>query len=594
MSQPLTLRTETGDEDLDLDEFEVRVRRGEVSPQCLVRFPALTGDAFVPACELEVWKSLHAPRRAHFARAFSLLRFPWLTCALVAVNIGAYVWSTRSGPLDMDAMVTFGGKAPALITDLGQFWRLLTANFLHWTIPHLLVNLFVLFNVGAALENAYRRLDYLFLLVVSGICTMVASLIWEGEVITVGASGMVYGCLGGIVVFGLKYRSILPSRYRRILGEAAIPIVLLLFLMGFVSPGTDNAAHLGGLLAGVGVALFLRPRLLAELPRTRWAPALRALPSALLLFLVFCGQAILGDVLPPLRLERDDGFGISIQVPATWQPGANRFGQLAFFNGLPGVGRATFAAQAAVQDDPPDVTASVQRFIDDQLTPAALGPDVLKVIPHPPEPARIGDRDALLVRAEVDEPFGRTRLLAYFVPRGNVLYQLVWTYPTEYPRYQQLVEEMAANVRFDEPRAERKARAKALLFPNAPWALAEVGTVLYRLGEWHPAAEALTVAVRAQPSSLPWRSALALAQLADGMVEEGCRSAEQAVLYGPDDPQVLEVAARCELARGNPARALERIRQARHASPSDARLARAEKALAEAVGDASAEAGAGR
>lgn len=585
MAQPLTLRTETGDEDLDLEDFEARVRRGEISPQCLVRFPAVTGDGYVPACELDLWKSLHQPRRAHFSRAFSLLRFPWVTVGLVAMNLGAYVWSTRRGALDMDAMVAFGGKAPALITDLGQFWRLLTANFLHWSVPHLLVNLFVLFNVGAALENAYRRLDYVFLLVVSGICTMAVSLFWQGEGITVGASGMVYGCLGGIVIFGLKYRSILPSRYRRILGEAAIPIVLLLFLMGFVSPGTDNAAHLGGLLAGLGVSPFLRPRLLAELPRSRWATALRAVPSAALLSLVLFGRAIFGDALPPLRQERDDGFGISVAVPSTWKPGANRFGQLAFFNGLPGVGRATFAAQASVQDDPPDVMAAARRFIDEQLPPRTLGPEVLKVTHKEPVPARIGDRDAVLVQAEVDEPFGRTRLRAYFVPRGNVLYQLVWTYPESYPRYGQVAEQMGQGVRFDEPKAQRQARAEALLFPNAPWAQAQVGTLLYRLGEWHTAAEALANAVRAEPASVEWRSALALAQLSDGQLEAGCRSAEQAMLYGPKDALALEVGARCELLRGNPARALERIREARKANPSDPRLSRAEAALRATVED---------
>ena len=109
MSQPLTLRTEVGDEDLDLSDFEARVRRGEVSPQCLVRFPVVTGDGFVPACDLEVWRSLHQPRRAHFARAFSLLRFPWLTTFVIFLNLGIHLWTVRSGPLDMDAMVTFGG-----------------------------------------------------------------------------------------------------------------------------------------------------------------------------------------------------------------------------------------------------------------------------------------------------------------------------------------------------------------------------------------------------------------------------------------------------------------------------------------------------
>lgn len=585
MSQPLTLRTEVGDEDLDLEDFEARVRRGDISPQCLVRFPAVTGDRFVPACELDRWQSLHEPRRAHFSRAFSLLRIPWLTLAVIAVNLGVFAWSARSGPLDLDAMVTFGGKAAALILDLGETWRLVTANFLHWNVPHLLVNLFVFLNVGAALENAYRRLDYLLLLVVSGVVTMLSSLWFSPEGVTVGASGMVYGCLGGIVIFGLKYRSILPARYRRILGEAAIPLVLLLFLMGFVSPGVDNGAHLGGFVAGVALSPLLRPRLLAAERPSTWAPAMRAMPSMILLGVFFFGRTLAADMLPTWRVERDEGFGISVAVPASWREGANRFGQLAFFNGLPGVGRATFAASAAVNEDAPDLERTVETFIDQQLQPQVLGQDVLRVTHEAPVAARLGDRDALLVRAEVHEPFGRTRLLAYFVPRGHLLYQLVFSYPSTSPAYAAVLEQMAAKIRFDEPRALREARARALLFPGAAWSAGELGTMLHRVGDGFAGADALRVAVRAQPANLEWRGHLALAQLSAGQIEEGCRDAEQALLYGPADAFILEVSARCELARGQPGRALERLGQAREANPTDPRLIRAERALQEAVED---------
>jgi rhomboid protease GluP len=581
--QPVTLRTEIGDEHLDLEEFEARIRRGQISPQCLVRFPATTGEGFVPACELQVWRTLHEPRRAYFSRAFALFRFPWVTMALIAVNLAVHMWSVQSGPLDMDAMVTLGGKAAPLILDLGEFWRLVTANFLHWNLLHLGVNMFVLFNVGGALENAYRRLDYLLLLVVSGIATMVVSVGVAPLAVTVGASGMVYGCLGGLIVFGLKYRGILPARYRRILGEAAIPVALLLLLMGFTSPGVDNAAHVGGILAGTAVASFLRPRLLAEAPRWSWAPAVRALPSAILLLLVLFGRQLFADALPPFRLERDEEFGISVSIPFGWRPGANRFGPLAFFNGLPGVGRASFAAGASISDEPADADEQARRFIDEQLAPSALGGPVIKVAHREPVPARIGDRDALLVRASVDEPFGRTELMAYFVPRGKLVYQLVFGFPAAKERYAEIADQMAASVRFEEPRPLREARAQALLFPHAPWALGHLGAMLYQFGETHAAIEALGGAIRRDPSAVPYRARLALALLHTGEIEAGCQAAADAVLYGPTDPLALETDARCELARGNTRGALERIRQARKANPSDPRLARAEAALRAAV-----------
>ena len=87
MAGLVTLRTDSGDEDLDVAEFEARLQQGEVSPQSLVRLPAVTGNAFVPACELELYQRLHQPKRAYFRRAFSLNRFPWLTSALILLSV---------------------------------------------------------------------------------------------------------------------------------------------------------------------------------------------------------------------------------------------------------------------------------------------------------------------------------------------------------------------------------------------------------------------------------------------------------------------------------------------------------------------------
>lgn len=577
MSQPLTLRTDAGDEHLDLADFEARVRRGEVSPQSLVRLPAVTGDDFVPAAELLLYRSLLEPRRASFARMFSLARFPFLTVAVLLVNLAVFLWTARGGPLDLDDMVRFGGKVEPLVRDLGQLWRLFTANFLHRDGLHIGLNLFVLFNVGGVLENGYRALDYLWLLVVSGLATMAASLVFS-DAVSIGASGMVFGCLGGVVVFGLKYRSLLPSHYRRLLGEAAIPTLLGMLFIGLTSTGVDNAAHLGGLAAGMLTAAFLRPRLLLE-RATMFRPAVRAAPIAVLVVVVGFAPQLFGDALLGLRSQHDDEFGLTVSVPASWRQGADVMGSLAWYNGLPGVGRASFAAQAVHTPERDDVAQVAQRFADEVLTPAAMGGEVLKVTLGGTHPARVAERDALEVRATVDEPWGKTELRAYFVPKGELVYQLVFAWPKAYPQYAQVVDAMLDRVHLDETKALRQARAKMLLFPNQVEAWVNLGVELRRHGESGTAAEALAAAVRLEPSRVEYRVELARALLASGQVERACEASAAAVLYAPNAPEALEVDARCRVAQGDGTQALEELTRATALAPADASLRRARDRL---------------
>lgn len=579
MAGPLTLRTDAGDEELDLAEFEARIRAGEVSPQSLVRLPAVTGERFVPACDLEVYQRLHRPQAAHFKRKFGFSQFPWLTSGIIMLNVAVFLLTTDNGVLALDDMVLRGAKVGPLVLDLGELWRLFTANFLHHDALHIGLNMFVLFNVGYVLENTYRTLDYIWLLVFTGVVTMTTSLVFNDS-ITVGASGIVFGCMGGVVAFGLRYHRQLPATYRTLLSNAAIPIVLGLLLIGVTSQGVDNGAHVGGLVAGLVTGVFMRPRLLAPSRRFWWEPALRALPSFLVLALIVFGQPLLfGQVLPRLRVERSDAFGVSMPVPAGWVAGADPLGPVAWYNGLPSAGRASVVAQAIEMPEGADVHEAARRFVAERLVPRQLGDDVLSVKVEPPEPWRVGDRDGLRVRATIDETGGVRKLQVIFVPRGTLVYELITEWPAAFPRYAQVAELIMQGLRFNEPRALRQVRAEALLFPNSPPALARLGLALLEQGEATAAADALAAAVRGAPSDVTYRVALVRAYLDTGEVERGCAASAAAVSYAPDDAQALEADARCELARGRPRRALEQLEKARASAPDDARLREAESKL---------------
>jgi rhomboid protease GluP len=501
-------------------------------------------------------------------------RLPWLTLGLALVQVGAYVLTAAAGPLDVDAMVRFGAKVGPLITEAGQPWRLLTANFLHRDAVHLGLNVLVLLAQGAVLESTYRRWDYAALLWASGLATMTCSLLWAEEV-GVGASGLAYGCVGALIVLGRKHRAVLSPLARRMAGEGVLPTVLLFLWMGWTSAGVDNAGHLGGFAAGLLVGLFLVPaRLASSEPRGAWL--LRA-GSVATVALVLAGVGVLGR--STWRVERDDVFGVSVSMPRSWRQGADRLGRLAFSNGLPGLGRASFAAEAIQAGEPGDGEPQARRFMETTLGEHGGLVEGRPQAVRGPEPAWVHGRRAQRVRAELHGPEGVTHLMALFVPRGEFVYQLVFTWPAAFPRYGGVVERMAAELRLDEPAMLREARARVLLVPGAGEPLLELGASLRRWGRPEEAVEPLVSAVKLAPSRVETRVELARAFFESGRVDEGCHAAEEALVYGPAETVALEAGVRCELARGNMAEALRRLEEARRVDPLDPRLRAAEAAL---------------
>lgn len=380
-------------------------------------------------------------------RAFHFSHFPWITALLVLANLAAYAFTSRRGPMEIDEMVRFGGKVGPLIADLGEAWRLLTANFLHRGALHVGLNMVVLLAVGAVLENAYRSLDYLWLLLISGLSTMAVSF-FLSDAVSVGASGIVYGCLGAAFMFGLRHRAMLPARYRRVLGEAAILVILIFLWIGLMSAGTDNAAHFGGLLSGMAAGLPLQARSAIGDERG-WRRVLQTGSLVLILGTIAAAPLGAGRLLPRFRTERDRRLGLSVLIPTGWKRTTRGSNQLAFYNGLPSFGRAGFAVDVLTDGSEADAGRRLRRLLEKELQPELLGPQVLKASVGGPTAALVDQNAGILVPATVEETFGRTRVRAYFVKRGEVTYQLVFSYPSAFPRYGGVIDAMVAGIRFE-------------------------------------------------------------------------------------------------------------------------------------------------
>jgi rhomboid protease GluP len=184
----------------------------------------------------------------------------FVTMLILLVNFGLYAATTLysmqrmqngSAVWDIDprTLVLFGAKYRALILE-GQWWRLVTAGFLHGGLIHILMNSWVLFDLGAQVEEVYGTSRLVVIYFVATILGFFAST-WWSPVVSVGASAGLFGLIGAMIALGVTHRSAMGDAIRGMYLRWAIYGLVFGLLPGF---SIDNAAHLGGLAAGFGVA----------------------------------------------------------------------------------------------------------------------------------------------------------------------------------------------------------------------------------------------------------------------------------------------------------------------------------------------------
>ena len=127
----------------------------------------------------------------------------------------------------------------------GEIYRLITCAFIHVDVVHFLSNAYSLFIVGNMVEGFYGKKKFGIIYLVSAICASLLS-ISMSDGFSIGASGAIFGLLGSLLYFGYHYR----VYFGNVLLNRIIPIVILNLGIGFIVPGIDNFAHIGGLVGG--------------------------------------------------------------------------------------------------------------------------------------------------------------------------------------------------------------------------------------------------------------------------------------------------------------------------------------------------------
>jgi len=131
----------------------------------------------------------------------------------------------------------------------GELWRLITAGFLHGSIIHLLLNVYILWFIGCQLENILGSIRFAIIYFVSLIGGSIASYLFSPfGTYSVGASGAIFGLMGAMLVVGRKIQIDISQ---------ITTLVLINVVLGFVISGIDWRAHLGGLAAGALITWLL-------------------------------------------------------------------------------------------------------------------------------------------------------------------------------------------------------------------------------------------------------------------------------------------------------------------------------------------------
>jgi rhomboid protease GluP len=215
-------------------------------------------DKICPYCQAQVGERVIDRRSPSDVMGGLIPHDRFVTMLILLINTGMYVATmlrtqqqggTGFGDPSIQTLVDFGAKYAPYIFYRGEWWRLITAGFLHGGLLHILMNSWVLFDLGPQVNQAFGTPRFLSIYLVSSITGFLASLYWSPAV-SIGASAGLCGLIGAMIALGTRDRSAFGSAMRR----QYIQWMVYLLIFGLVISGVDNAAHLGGLAGGFVVA----------------------------------------------------------------------------------------------------------------------------------------------------------------------------------------------------------------------------------------------------------------------------------------------------------------------------------------------------
>jgi rhomboid protease GluP len=183
---------------------------------------------------------------------------PFLTYVFLGLIVVIFILTELTGGSESSTnMLRWGANAAQRVTN-GEYWRLFTANFLHFGLLHIMSNAYSLYVLGTQVEALFGPRRFVVLYLLSGVSGALLSYVLTHG-FSAGASTSLFGLFGALLVFYYRQREVLGGASRAQLQHLGILLAFNVFLG--LTPGSniDNAGHLGGLIGGAGLAWFLAP-----------------------------------------------------------------------------------------------------------------------------------------------------------------------------------------------------------------------------------------------------------------------------------------------------------------------------------------------
>lgn len=186
-------------------------------------------------------------------------RFPatyGLLTLMVTVHAGVTV---TGGSTSLENLVRWGALVASRV-EVGEYWRLVTAMFLHGGLLHLGVNAFSLYQLGPIVEHLFGIGRFPLFFVMAGIGGTALSATFSPGTMSVGASGGIFGLAGLLLTMAWTKKEMLSTLFRNALMRGMLPLVVVNLILGFTHSGIDNYGHIGGLVTGGLIGIIASPK----------------------------------------------------------------------------------------------------------------------------------------------------------------------------------------------------------------------------------------------------------------------------------------------------------------------------------------------